>query len=241
MKSVSFTVLALIGTATAAAASPKFLHPSFVGCASDGQLGPLPPPKHRPTPSLPAKMARALSYYSGEEGPAVLAPRGWHCVGLYGSNGSLIIVTPEAHRAAEFFEDKPVSIRGPAIQSAFSVGETSGRFAVAEAIDRYFKVARSFAQSVDAEGFSESNPPTGPYTSDILRDRSARSIRLTTPASLQGAGTDVRLLPGNLPIETRISLLGELRAPSLLTIQVRLPSNFDWLTDVILTKPVDGK
>jgi len=49
----------------------------FVGCPSDGQLGPLAPPKGNPQYlNVPLKIAAELAYYKAENSPGVLAPRG---------------------------------------------------------------------------------------------------------------------------------------------------------------------
>src|SRR3979411_2121933 len=67
----------------------------FQGCRADGQAGPLPAPD---TPDktirLDANVAQRLTYYKAESGPGILAPRGWNCVGSYGSAGSNLIVAP---------------------------------------------------------------------------------------------------------------------------------------------------
>ena len=52
--------------------------------------------------------AAQLAYYASRD-LGVLAPRGWHCLGLEGSNGSVLIVTPEPHGAADLMEESPTA------------------------------------------------------------------------------------------------------------------------------------
>src|ERR1700729_1277487 len=61
----------------------------FVGCASDGQMGPQKAPNGKNLAvAIPAAMANRLAYYKGENSSGVLAPRGWNCFSTYGSNGA---------------------------------------------------------------------------------------------------------------------------------------------------------
>src|SRR6266478_7512521 len=79
----------------------------FVGCKSDGQVGPLEAPKSAEIEvRLDAKLARRLALYRAEIGPAVLGPRGWSCFGTYGSGGSTLFVTPEPLKPADMFNSK---------------------------------------------------------------------------------------------------------------------------------------
>ncbi|HUA18015.1 MAG TPA: hypothetical protein VMB25_04665, partial [Bryobacteraceae bacterium] len=51
----------------------------FVGCAADGQAGPVQAPKgHDREVRMGTRTAERLAYYK-DTGPGVLAPRGWHC------------------------------------------------------------------------------------------------------------------------------------------------------------------
>jgi len=61
----------------------------FVGCRSDGQVGPVEAAKGTsPSLSITPKETQQLAYYSLETGLGVLAPRGWYCFGTYGSGAS---------------------------------------------------------------------------------------------------------------------------------------------------------
>src|SRR5260370_7127952 len=59
----------------------------FVGCASDGQVGPLKAPKgtSKVLPISP-EMALRLPYYKAYQAPAILAPPGTHFLGPLRSN-----------------------------------------------------------------------------------------------------------------------------------------------------------
>jgi hypothetical protein len=74
----------------------------FVGCKSDGQMGPVQAPtgENKVAP-ITAEMAGRLAYYKAEKGSGVLAPRGWYCLGTYGSNGEALYVSPNPIRAAD--------------------------------------------------------------------------------------------------------------------------------------------
>jgi hypothetical protein len=231
--------IALMGLAAPAGAREHLVRVPFVGCPADGQTGYIPPPKSGESPSLPPRLARELAYYGYENGPAVLAPRGWHCVGLYGSAGSHLIVTPERHQADEFFHhERPADLRGPAIQISVSYGGTSGRDEVAQGIARLFPAHRDFLRKViklDREiGYALDLPKAS--RTDIIGRRTATFVRFTTPAKHQGEGTHSRLLPGNLPIEG-IRQLGDFGdGPDLLSVDVRLPASQAHLVEPILAE-----
>jgi hypothetical protein len=74
----------------------------FVGCKSDGQVGPVKAPSGRSKMmAIPAEAAQRLAYYKAEEGVGVLAPRGGHCFETYGSNGATLYVSPDPINAAD--------------------------------------------------------------------------------------------------------------------------------------------
>ena len=99
----------------------------FIGCKSDGQVGPLDAPTGQaPAIKLSAAAARRLAYYKAENGIGVLAPRGWRCFSTYGSNGSSLFVSPEAFDATRMFSTDWKSFAGPAIQISIADGGTSG-------------------------------------------------------------------------------------------------------------------
>jgi hypothetical protein len=187
--------LALAGAASAA--TPARM--PFVGCASDGQMGPQPAPRQSPTPHVSPAAAQRLAYYaSGDLG--VLAPRGWHCFGLYGSNGSILIVTPERHAARDLLSATASPLRGPAVQITESLGATSGRFAVARTIAQAFPAQMDFVRHVAAEGIGDPLP-SGPVPTDRIVRLRPMVVAYTTPAGREGLGTDSRLVPSDRPID----------------------------------------
>jgi hypothetical protein len=221
-------LLALISAGVAAAAGPARV--PFVGCASDGQQGPQPAPRSGHVPTVPAAAAAQLAYYaSGDLG--VLAPRGWHCFGLYGSNGSILIVTPERHGARDLLS-APSPLRGPAVQISWSYGGTSGRFEVANVIARAFPAHMDFARRVAAEGIGDPLP-SGPYSADRMVRLRPNVLAYTTPAGRQGLGTDSRLAPDDRPIDG-LAVLDPTGDVNLVKLDVRLPAAQGGLARVIL-------
>jgi hypothetical protein len=206
--------LLLAGAAPAGAAIP------FVGCASDGQLGPEPAPRRTAAPEVPRALEPRLAYYRSEA-LGVVAPRGWHCFGMYGSNGAILIVTPERHGVNDLLH-RPVPLRGPAVQLTLSYGGTSGRFKVAELVARLFPAYIAFARDVAAEGIGDPLP-AGPYATDILRRRSATEVEYTTPANRRGLGTDSRLAMNSDPIQG-IVILHPVDDWDSVSLAVRLPA-----------------
>jgi hypothetical protein len=101
---------------------------TFVGCNSDGQVGPLPAPTDSGrAPLIPQTFAQDLAFYEPEHGVGTLAPRGWYCFGYYGSSGAFLIVSPDPAYGKDYLTTIP-EITGPAIQIIVDDAETSGRF-----------------------------------------------------------------------------------------------------------------
>jgi hypothetical protein len=211
--------LGLAASALAAPASGAALKPApLVACASDGQMGLTAPPKRKiATPRLSAGEAQRLAYYASAD-LGVLAPRGWHCFGLSGSNGSILIVTPERH-GSELLDPK-ISIKGPAVEFIARDGETSGRFDVADAAADLFPAAKDFVRQVAAEGL-EPLKPWKPAASDRITSRSADRVEFVTAADREGLGTLGRLAPSRDPIGGAI-LLEPDDGMGLLVLHVRL-------------------
>jgi hypothetical protein len=212
-------LLLALGSAGAASAAAPARVP-FVGCPSDGQQGPQPVPGSGAVPRVPAAAAAQLAYYAMSE-LGVLAPRGWHCFGLEGSNGSTLIVTPEAHDVRDLL-DRPTPLRGPAVQISFSFGGTSGRFEVARVIARAFPAQMAVAGRVAAEGMGDPLP-RGPYRTDHMVRLRRTAVGYTTPAGREGLGTDSRLAPADRPIEG-LAILRGASDPDLIKLDVRLPA-----------------
>jgi len=206
----------------------------FVGCNSDGQVGPLAAPAGvDQLVQIDAGVAGNLAYYKAENDSGVLAPRGWYCFGVYGSNGASVFVTPEPIRRDDLFSDKWRGFPGPAIQASSLSGETSGRFSVAREMARVFPKYRAFVERVIAEGFEPASDfPFGPYPGDRLVYKSDQMVEFQTPANSEGLGTMSRLQKNGQPIHGVSILEGE--TPDLLRLTVRLPETMKALRAAIL-------
>ena len=175
----------------------------FVGCASDGQAGPLAAPAGTSNAvAVAPALAQRLAYYKAEYSSGVLAPRGWHCFSTYGSNGASLFVSPDPIDSKTLLSLDWKGFTGPAVQISVSSGGTSGRFEVAKVIARVFPEYKAFAQSVIAEGIEPASDfPFGPYPNDKLTYRSKSVVEFETPANSQGLGTDSRLQMNASPID----------------------------------------
>jgi len=235
----AFVVLALqplsIAQAAPSAATQKSSVP-FVGCPSDGQVGPRKAPqgKNRMVAVSP-KVAQRLAYYKAEEGFGVLAPRGWHCFSAYGSNGDSLFVSPEPIDSKIFSSDGWNGFTGPAIQISVAIGDTSGRFEVAAMIARVFPAHLDHLQEIIAEGIAPASAfPTGPYPNDKLTYRSKEIVEFETPANTDGLGTASRLRKSALPIKGVTILVGE--EMSMVHLSVRLSPEMSDLTQAIIQR-----
>lgn len=196
------TVFAQSGSA-AKPAPPVAVTVPFVGCASDGQVGPLKAPRGKSLAvAIPAAIAQRLAYYKAENSPGVLAPRGWNCFSTYGSNGASIFVSPDPINPKAFFSEDWKGFPGEVIQLSYDSGGTSGRFEVANVIAHVFPAYKAFAQKVIAEGLEPASDfPFGPYPSDKLTYRGKNIVEFRTPANAHGMGTDSLLLMNASPID----------------------------------------
>ena len=233
---IALGAFALVATAPdASVAGPvPMAGVAFVSCSSDGQLGPQEGirdigPAHR----APKAVASELAYYASAD-LAVLAPKGWHCFGLYGSNGASLFVTPEIHGSADLLQaHKPLT--GPAVEVSFSWSSTAGRSEVAKVIGRLFPSERKFVDDVIAAGTDpKENYPLGPYPGDTLTYRSSTDVMFVTPAGSDGMGTARRLAKNGDPISGEARLSPENDAT---VIDVRLPKAMLQLVPTILSSP----
>ena len=206
----------------------------FIGCKSDGQVGPLNPPKGTARGiELPSEVTNQLAYYKAENGFGVLAPRGWHCFSTYGSNGSNLFVSPDPISQKELFNSEWQGFSGSAIQVSVSVGDTSGRFAVARTIARVFPERMDFVRDVLAEGIEPASSfPSGPYATDRLRRRGKNIVEFETPADTSGLGSQSHLAINASPIQGAAILFGE--EPSLVKLSMRLPDRNQSLDGAII-------
>ena len=230
---IGWLPLAAIALA-APAKPPEVVGVPTIACPSDGQQGPQPAPEPRgPVAYVREDAAANLAFYASE-GLGVLAPRGWHCLELSGSNGTILIVTPERHT----FEDAH-DLQGPAVQLSYSFGGTSGRFEVAAAIARLFPEHIDFANRVFAEGIVDPPVPSGPFSDDALQRLNANAVRFTTPAGRTGLGTVSRFVPDADPIHGLVVLM-ESEEPDLLQVSIRLSGRQADLVPVIIDLFRDG-
>jgi hypothetical protein len=227
-------VCTLLGGAIGAAGQTGTVRIPFVGCKSDGQVGPLKAPvgDSKVVP-IAADVAAKLAYYKAEDGDGVLAPRGWYCFGRYGSNGEILYVSPDPIHGAELLSDAWKGFAGPVVQLSVESGDTSGRFGVAKMMARVFPAHREFVRKVIAEGIEPASAfPSGPYPKDKLRYRSNEMVEYETPAETEGLGTQSRLLKNGEPIQGMAMLIGQ--TPDLSYLAVRLPSGMGALVPVIV-------
>jgi hypothetical protein len=206
-------------------------HVPFVGCPADGQVGPIDAPRPQPMPAVPRAAAAALAWYVSREA-AVLAPRGWHCFEVYGSDGYWLFVAPEALRYDRLRADGP-GLRGPVVVLSYAYGGTSGRWMVADHIARYFPRYRGFIRQIREMGLQFDAVPTGPYPGDRILSRTATRIRLVTPAGARGEGSTAFLAPSPLPTESLI-MLDPASEMDATTVRVRLPRSQAGLGAAIL-------
>jgi len=206
----------------------------FVGCEADGQMGSVKAPDGKSMHVLiSADAASRLAYYKSEERLGVLAPRGWHCFGVYGSNGYALYASPERITVSEVLSGKWKGFAGPAIELAAQDGGTSGRFTVARVIARVFPERRPFVERVIAEGIEPADSfPSGPYPVDKLTYRSKQMVEYATPANADGLGTNSRLIKSGHPITGVAILVGE--TPDLVHLAVRLSPDLSDLASSII-------
>lgn len=227
-------------TSTTARSQTNFVRVPFVGCDSDGQVGPVKAP-HGPDKAVAvsADAAQQLAYYKSAYTPGVLAPRGWYCYGTYGSNGGNLYVSPEPIRKSDLLSQTWKGFDGPAIQISVRAGDTSGRFDVARTIARVFPAHMEFVRNVIAEGIEPANAfPTGPYPNDKLAYRSKEIVEFQTPANTEGLGTHSRLRANGDPISGVAILSGE--ELSLTQLWIRLPADAIYLAPSVVRQVERG-
>lgn len=218
----------------------------FVACGATGQIG--WEPSSQPQNSgirLPARQAAQLAYFSAQEGIGLLGPKGWHCLGLIGSSGPILIVSPHELRQA-FENDRTAEIeRGPIVLWAFRSAHTSGRNEVCELIAPYFPQHIGFVNRVrEIFDLPEDHFPSAPFPADVWSRKGVNTIIYRTPPQAEGLGTKLILKPSDLAIEGYVQIV-EAQYPPNKTPQVdgavllatRLPESLRPLAPLIL-KPV---
>ena len=231
---VLLNVILAVGAMSSEPRGQRGVRVPFVGCASDGQTGPVPAPKGPERLVLiDASAAQKLAYYEAEQGAGILAPRGWYCFGTYGSSGSNLFVTPQPIKGDELLSAARKRFTGPAIQFSAIEGDTSGRFAAARIIARVFPVQKAFVQSVIEKGIEPASSfPFGPYPKDKLIYKGDRIVEYQTAPHSEGLGTASWLQANDYPISGVAVLTGE--TPDVLILHVRLPPDMSRLTSLII-------
>lgn len=208
----------------------------FVGCESDGQVGPLEAPSGKSVmlPIAPST-ANRLAYYRAESGFGILGPRGWKCFGVYGSGGSTLFVSPQESNGPRLFVEASTRFSGPVVAISFSNGDTVGRYTVAEMIARVFPSRLAYAaEVVEILDQTIESLPSGPFPADLLIYRNSRVVEYRTPPQSEGLGTQIRIEKNAVPIDGVVILAGQAR-PDLVHVAVRLPSELRDLTPAILS------
>jgi hypothetical protein len=176
---------------------------------------------------LDAVVSKRLAFYESEETGGVLAPRGWHGFGTYGSMGSTLYVSPQ-HL---IFDDLHAEVTGPVLIECYRTGETSGRMEVARVFARVFPNQKAYVESVK-EAYPGLDLPFGPYPKDNLKYRSESIVEFRTPPHSEGLGSSFGLTPNDEPIRG-VVISGE-EGPSVAVLVVRLPPDKDDLTAYII-------
>ncbi len=207
----------------------------FVGCAGDGQTGPVAAPKGAPKSiDVDAATAGQLAFYQAQDSIGVLAPRGWKCFYFYGSSGATLVIAPSGNLQNAL--NAPLT--GPAVVESQDYGGTSGRFEVAKYSARLFpQLEQAFIASVIAEGIEPKEDfPSGPYPADKTTAKSARLVEFETPANMDGLGTSGQLQKSALPIEGMAKLEDTADGPDFYLLSVRLPANQAALAPAIVSQ-----
>jgi hypothetical protein len=233
---IAMSLLPLLAcwTMTSAAIAEGQQQVPFVGCSAEGQMGPVKPQAGEAMPvPVEQRVAGQIAYYKAASSLGVFAPRGWSCRAWYGSNGSILVVTPKRIESPYF----PLpAISGPAVTIDSSDAGTSGRFHVAIVAAQLFPLVGSeFITSVRQEHLiADSSFDPQPYPDDQLNYLSDRFVEYTTPANHTGLGTDGMLEMSNLPVRglTILNLATEVN--SLTEVRVRLPGGLNAVAQAIV-------
>lgn len=201
----------------------------FVGCRAEGQADPIDPPAG----TGPIVKDSSLAYYKAAVGGGVLAPRGWHCLGIYGSGGAALLVAPQPFDSKAIFSSNRTAFTGPIIVLSGHGGDTAGRFAVADIIARVFPAYRQFTTDVYLD-FSETKPKFGPSPDDKLTYKSDRIVEFRTPARAKGLGIQVWLREDEDPIDGVAMLEKNDETEDAVVLSVRLPANLRHLAPTII-------
>jgi hypothetical protein len=150
---------------------------------------------------IPVGTAERLALYSVAEGPSVLAPRGWNCYEIYGSDGAFLVVSPlPVSVEAILAMRRPAGYTQPVVILSLIDGFTSGRDEVSPVVNRVFPKHREFVADAAANMDQPIPRFKGPFAGDRLHYLSSETVEYTTPAHREGLGTLGFLRPSALPI-----------------------------------------
>jgi hypothetical protein len=202
----------------------------FVGCESVGQAEAVEAPQgNNKAVQVRASVAQKLAYYKASVAPGVLAPRGWHCIGVYGSSGSDLLVAPQPLKGTDV-----LSQTGPTVELEYiSRDNGSGRFDMAQVLARVFPAQKAFVQNViDSFDLPASEFTFGPFPNDKLIVQTDRFVEYQTPPHSEGLGTMSQLKANDDPIDG-VAVLNP-KTPDLLMLNARLPRELRDLAPVII-------
>jgi hypothetical protein len=203
----------------------------FVGCAQDGQAGPVDAPKEiGKTVKAATSAAKRLAFYATADGFGALAPRGWYCFGIYGSSGGSLFISSRPIKIDDLF--RRTEMEGPVVELDATEGGGSGTADVAEVWARVFPQYWPIVKGLIKNGDLPAEYAFGPYPDDKLLIQRARLVRFRTPPHSEGLGTRNRLKANDDPIDGVAILEG--RNPDLLMLRVRLPRELRDLASVII-------
>jgi hypothetical protein len=207
----------------------------MIGCKTDGQQGPQPAPANGVIPlAVTADEASLLTYYYTND-LGVLATRGWHCVGLEGSNGSILFATPTQIDLKKYFSGAWRGIDGDGIQMTVALSGTSGRFEVAKLAARIFPEQRKFVRGVMAEENQKaSDYPLGPYKADTMKRPRKDLVEFVTPPHRQGLGTQTYFLANTKPIHGFAALEDPDGNMDTVMLSLRFPDSLKALEPVVI-------
>lgn len=203
---------------TTAAPAPAGQVP-FVGCATDGQMGLIDPPRREEIDSIPATAAPGLAYYATRS-TGTLAPAGWHCYAAHGSNGERLVVAP-GPLDFDLVRGLEVGLTGPVVEMDQEYGFTSGRYAIAAMVERHFPAHRDYVDDVKS---MEVPLDTLEDSDDLVRPIGPDALAFRTHAGKEGLGTLNALAPDEAPIEGLV-LLNPEEDLTMRTLSVRLPDD----------------
>jgi hypothetical protein len=205
----------------------------FVGCKSDGQVGPLEAPTGKSTHLVTSQSAQQLAFYKAQGEFGVLAPRDWYCFGVYGSGGDTLYVSSIPIDTANLFSGG-LNVEGPAIALVHRFGNTSGRFSVAELVAHVFPAYSQFAKNLTQE-YPLMVPFTfSPYPKDKLTYKTKAVVEFHTPAQADGLGTYLALTKSDAAIDG-VAIIIEPEFDSLV-LSVRLPLDLSSLKSAIVSQ-----